>query len=177
MVSFAFISCTRIENGYTGLKVSLLGSEKGSIEEVSPGYYLNTVNKQHLAYPNFVQYAVWTQDQRENSKTDEALRFQSNEGLEIIADIGMDYSFSGEPGSVAAIYQRYRKTPQDIADITIRQRVRDCLTKYGSEYTADQIISDGKVELMNKVYTDVKEYFAPEIIINGVYWIGAPKTT
>lgn len=175
LVTVIFTSCTKIENGYTGLKVSLLGDEKGSIEEVPPGYYLDTINKQHLAYPNFVQYAVWTEDSRESSKTDEALRFQSNEGLEIVADIGMDYSFSGEPGSVAKIYSKYRKTPQDIADIAIRQKVRDALTRYGSTYSADQIISEGKTELMEKVYKEVRDYFAPEIIINGVYWIGAPR--
>lgn len=170
-----FTGCTKIENGYTGLKVSLLGDEKGSIEEVPPGYYMDTVNKQHLAYPNFVQYAVWTEDSRENSKTDEALHFQSNEGLEIVADIGMDYSFNPEPGSVAKIYSKYRKTPQDIADIAIRQKVRDALTRYGALYTADEIISDGKTKLMSEVYNDVKTYFEPEIIINGVYWIGAPR--
>jgi hypothetical protein len=31
-----FTCCTKIENGYTGLKVSLLGDEKGSIAEVPP---------------------------------------------------------------------------------------------------------------------------------------------
>ena len=171
-----FVSCTKVEAGYIGLRVSLLGDDKGSVEEVPAGRYFNcSPNVEYLRYPSFVQIAKWTEDDSTGSRTDEAIRFQSSEGLQVVADVGMDYRFNPEKGYVAEIFRTYRKSPGEIADIVIRNRVRDSLVKFGSEYTADSIISTGKVELMARVYEDIREQFAPAIEITGVYWLADPR--
>lgn len=172
----AFVSCTKIEAGYVGLKVSLLGDDKGAVVEVPSGRYFNmSPNVEYLRYPTFVQIAKWTEDSVSGSKSDEAIRFQSSEGLQIVSDVGMDYHFNPERGYVAEIFKTYRKSPQEIADVVIRNRVRDSLVKFGSEYTADSIISTGKVELMNRVQEDVREQFMLAIEITGVYWLADPR--
>lgn len=169
-------SCTKVEAGYVGLKVSLLGDDKGAIEEVPSGRYFNvSPNVEYLKYPTFVQIAKWTEGNDPGSKSDEALRFQSSEGLQVIADVGMDYHFNPERGYVSDVYRTYRKSPEEIADVVIRNRVRESLVKYGSEYTADDIISTGKVELMARVYDDIEKQFAPAIKITGVYWLADPR--
>ena len=38
------MSCTKIEQGHVGLKVYLLGNDKGSIQILGPGVYGNQVN-------------------------------------------------------------------------------------------------------------------------------------
>lgn len=169
-------SCTKVEAGYVGLKVSLLGDDKGAIEEVPSGRYFNvSPNVEYLKYPTFVQIAKWTEGNDPGSKSDEALRFQSSEGLQVIADVGMDYHFNPERGYVSDVYRTYRKSPEEIADVVIRNRVRESLVKYGSEYTADDIISTGKVELMARVYDDIEKQFALAIKITVVYWLADPR--
>lgn len=126
--ALALVSCSKVETGYVGLRVSLLGDDKGSVEEVPSGRYFNlSPNVEYLKYPSFVQIARWTEDDSTGSRTDEAIRFQSSEGLQIVADVGMDYRFNPEKGYVAEIFKMYRKSPEEIADIVIRNRVRDSL--------------------------------------------------
>ena len=175
-ISSLFLGCHKIESGYTGLKVSLLGTDKGAITEVPPGRYFNvSPNVEYLKYPTFVQIVKWTEDSTPGSREDEAIRFQSSEGMRIVADVGLDYRFNVGEGHVATVFKTYRKSPEEIANTIIKNRVRDALVMYGSEYSADDIISSGKNELMEKVFQHVKETFKPDIEITGVYWLAEPR--
>lgn len=67
-------SCMKVEQGFVGLKVDLLGDEKGGVTVLTPGLYntFGQFNVDYLTYPVFVKqypftkalptlFAIWSQ--------------------------------------------------------------------------------------------------------------------
>ncbi|WNL50723.1 prohibitin family protein [Ruegeria phage RpAliso] len=170
----AYVSMlSKVEAGYVGIKVDLLGSEKGvDTEEVGVGRYLVGINEELFKFPTFSQNYVWSDDEQDGTKGGEGITFQSVEGMDIGADVGITYSI--DPTKVSDLFQRYRKGIDEITNVYLRNMVRDALVSEASKMAVNSIYGTGKTELMLNAQERVKAQVAGYgIIIERVYWIGS----
>lgn len=171
----ALVACGQVPVGNVGVKVSKLGSDSGVNEEVvGVGYEFLPPTKELYIFPTFTQNEVWTQNKEEGSKTDESITFQSKNGLNIGADIGISYRV--DPAKVSQLFQKYRLGIDEITDVYLRNMVRDSLVEGASSMDVEEIYGNGKVALMNtteqQVQAQVEEF---GIIIEKIYWIGTMR--
>lgn len=171
--------CEYVNPGHVGIKVNMLGTKKGvEQEELGVGRYWIGMNERLYTFPTFTQNYVWTKTQDPKSPKDEALTFQSVEGLSVMADVGISYSL--DPNKVGDIFQKYRKGVDEITGVYLRNMVRDSLVKLSSTMTIEEIYGRGKAKLIEDVTQSVSDSVKDiGIKIEKVYWIGKltlPKT-
>lgn len=172
---FTMVGCSKVPAGNVGVKVYLLGGEKGvDTEQLPVGRYWLTWNEELFLFPTYTQNYVWTANPAESSPTDESIRFQSTEGLSISADIGIAYRI--DPDQAASIFQKYRKGVEEITDIHLRNIVRSSLVSQASTRKVEDIYGPGKSELMEDVKSDVRASVSEiGIVVEDLYWIGDPR--
>ena len=175
MLSLA--ACSRVESGHVGIKVNLLGSEKGvSTQELTPGRYYIGVNEELYVFPTFTQNCQWTAAPIEgrgcaNSSTDEAIRFQTSEGMKVWADVGI--AFAVDPAKVSDIFQKFRKGIVEISDSYVRRIVQDAFIASAAKYKVEYIYGEGKVQLLKDVNDMVAAKLKPSgIIVEQVFLLG-----
>lgn len=168
----AISACSYVPAGTVGVKVNLLGGEKGVDSEVLPvGRYWIGWNEELYLFPVFMQNYVWTKDSTEGSQNDESISFQTADGMTANADVGISYSI--DPSKVDVIFQTYRRGVDEITDTFLRNMVRDSLVKAASTKNIEYVYGAGKAELMATVQEDVAAQVAPiGIKIEKIYWIG-----
>lgn len=159
---FSLRSCTTVPAGQVGVIVHLLGSSKGvDAEEVGVGRYWLGWNDELYLFPTFTQNDTW--------KDKESITFQTKEGLNVNADIGISYHI--DPTKVATVFQKYRKGIEEISDIYLHNMVRDALNKASSTQDVESVYGQGKVELLNVAEATVKKDVEPiGIVIEHIYW-------
>lgn len=172
LLIFGMRSCTTVPNGYVGVVVHMLGGSKGvDVEERGMGRYFLGINDEMYLFPTFTQTDNW-----EGEK--ESITFQTREGLNVNADIGISYHI--DPTKVSVVFQKYRKGIDEISQIYLRNMVRDALVKASSTQDVETVYGQGKTELLAKVEENVKKEVEPiGIIIEHIYWVGTlhlPKT-
>lgn len=166
-------ACTYVPPGHVGVRVNLLGSDKGVDHDVIPvGRYWKGWNQEFYLFPTFTQNYVWTKSMHEGRQgVDESISFQTQEGLEVNADVGISYHI--DPNKVSAVFQKYRRGVDEITDTFLRNMVRDSLVKESGSLAIESVYGNGKSELIAKVQDDVKNQVQDiGIIIEKVYWIG-----
>jgi len=165
-------ACSYVPAGNVGVKVNMLGSDKGVDTEVlGPGKYWIGMNEQLFLFPTFMQNYVWTADLNEGNPADESISFQTADGNVAHADIGISYSI--DPEKVSDIFQKYRRGVDEITDTFLRNMVRDALVKQASNKPIEYVYGSGKGELIAAVQKDVSAQVAPiGIKIDKIYWIG-----
>lgn len=168
----SFTGCSKVPAGSVGVKVHLLGGEKGVDHEIlTPGRYYIGVNEDLFLFPTFQQNYTWTKNPTEGNQNDESISFQSVEGLTINSDIGITYSV--DPEKVSLLFQKYRRAEKEITDIFLRNMVRDALNQRASQLKVEDIYGKSKSQLIKDVQADVigqvKDY---GIIIEKIYLIG-----
>ncbi len=168
----AVTACEKVPAGNVGVKVYLLGGDKGvDTEELSPGRYWIGYNEELFIFPTFSQNYVWTQDENEGSPNDESITFQSIEGMNVGADVGITYRVN--PEKVSELFQRYRKGVEEITDIYLRNMVRTALVNEASTMKVRSIYGDGKSDMLKRAQAAVVAQVAPfGIIVENIYWIG-----
>lgn len=168
----ALAACTKVPAGNVGVKVFLLGGEKGVDSEIlGPGRYWIGWNEDLFLFPTFTQNYTWTREPDETGTEDESLTFQTREGLSVNADVGISYSV--RPEKVSIIFQKYRRGINEVTDIYLRNMVRDALVTYSSTLAIESVYGEGKAELMKKVEDEVRRQVDPiGINIERIYWIG-----
>lgn len=173
LVLLALTGCSDVPSGYTGIKVNLLGTSKGvDSEELGTGRYYLGVNEQLFLFPMFTQTQVWTKDKNEGSPNDDSMTFQTIEGLDVNADLGITYSL--DPKKVSLIFQKYRKGIDEITNIVLRSMVRDALINASSTKQIESVYGAKKADLIKEVEDVVKKQSAEVgIIIEKIYWIGS----
>jgi regulator of protease activity HflC (stomatin/prohibitin superfamily) len=166
------VACTDVPAGNVGVKVFLLGGEKGvDTETLGVGRYWIGWNEQLFIFPTFMQNYVWTKDPSEGSPNDESISFQTADGMTANADVGISYSL--DPEKVATIFQTYRRGVDEITDTFLRNMVRDALVKEASSKPIEYVYGAGKAELMASVQKDVMDQVSKiGIKIDKIYWIG-----
>ena len=165
-------ACSYVPAGNVGIKVNLLGGEKGVESEVlGVGRYWIGWNEDLYIFPTFMQNYVWTAGVDEGSPNDESISFQTADGMTANADIGISYSI--DPEKVSIIFQTYRRGVEEITDTFLRNMVRDALVKQSSNKPIEYVYGAGKSELLASVQKDVADQVAPlGINIGKIYWIG-----
>ena len=165
-------ACTDVPAGNVGVKVFLLGGEKGvDTETLGVGRYWIGWNEDLYIFPTFMQNYVWTKDPAEGSPNDESISFQTADGMTANADIGISYSL--DPEKISIIFQTYRRGVEEITDTFLRNMVRDALVKQASNKPIEYVYGAGKAELIAAVQKDVADQVGPiGIKIDKIYWIG-----
>ena len=173
MFSTGCVYKTKVKAGYVGIKVNMYGSNKGvQFEEKGPGkYWLNSMNTEMHKFPTFQQNYVWTKSPAEGSRNDESITFQTKDGLNCNADIGITYHL--DKSKVSDIFQKYRKGIEEITDIYLRNHVRDSLVKVASEKSIEAVYGSGKSQIIKEVEDSVKSQLSGTgVIVDKIYWIG-----
>ena len=158
--------------GNVGVKIYLLGGEKGVDHEVlTVGRYWIGINEELYLFPTFQQNYVWTKDNVPGSETDESITFQTNDGMQINADIGITYAI--KPENVGKVFQKYRRGVNEITDVVLRNMVRDAFVRNATKYDAEAAYSSKKNEMMTTVLNDVKtEAEKYGVSVDNIYFIG-----
>jgi regulator of protease activity HflC (stomatin/prohibitin superfamily) len=172
LLTTTLVACDKVPAGNVGVKVYLLGGDKGvDSEELGVGRYWIGWNEELYLFPTFMQNYVWTRDAREGSEKDESISFQTADGNVANADVGISYSI--DPTRVTDIYQTYRRGVDEITDTFLRNMVSDSLVKRSSDKTIEYVYGAGKASLIESVLKDVQEQVDPlGIKVTKVYWIG-----
>lgn len=167
-----FSSLTKVTAGNVGIKVYMLGSNKGvDSEEVGPGRYWVGWNEELYIFPTFSQNYTWVQDSEDGN---ESISFQTAEGMTVNADVGISYNII--PGKVNEIFQKYRKGIDEITDLYLRNMVRDALVTEASSKSVEYVYGAGKAELMANVEKRVRDQVGSiGINIERIYWIGTVR--
>ena len=164
----AIASFNKVPAGYTGIKVYLLGSNKGVDTEVlGVGRYWIGINEELYLFPTFMQNYTWTR----GGLDDESISFQTADGMVANADIGISYSI--DPNKVSEIFQTYRRGVNEITDTFLRNMVRDALVQEVSTKSIEYVYGQGKSTLISAVQESVaKQVASIGIKIEKIYWIG-----
>lgn len=169
MAMLFLTACSKVPAGNVGVKVYLLGSEKGvDTQQLGPGRYWIGWNEDLFLFPTFTQNATWTKTAEKN----EELGFQTNDGMEVTADVGISYQI--EPSKASLIFQKYRKGIDEITDTYLRNMVRDALVKHASRLPVESAYGEGKSALIAAVQREVQDQVKPiGINVEKIYWIGS----
>ena len=173
LVILSLAACSDVPSGYTGIKVNLLGSDKGvDSQELGTGRYWIGMNEKLFIFPMFTQTQVWTKDKNEGSPNDDSITFQTVEGLEVNADLGITYSL--DPKHVTTIFQKYRKGIEEITNTVLRSMVRDAVINAASSKQIESVYGLKKADLIKEVEDTVRKQCADVgIIVEHIYWIGS----
>jgi len=172
VASLGLTACSKVPAGNVGIKVHLLGGDKGvDTQELSPGRYWIGMNEDLFTFPTFTQNYVWTKDVTEGSPTDEAITFQTKEGLSANADIGISYHIQPEKASL--LFQKYRKGIHEITHVYIRNMVRDALNIEASTQLIESVYGSGKADLITNAEKRIqRELLETGIVLEHLYWVG-----
>lgn len=166
-----FIGCSKVPAGHVGVKVYLLGTNKGvESEQLGVGRYWIGYNEDLFVFPTFTQNYVWTAAKDEGSPTDESITFQTVEGMSVNADIGISYSVN--PEKVSVIFQKYRKQLDEITDIYLRNMVRDAFVAVASTKPVEDVYGAGKTELLKSVEAYVRQQCGDMFNVERIYLVG-----
>lgn len=159
------VGCQKVPAGNVGVKVYLLGSEKGvSKQEIlTPGRYWIGVNEELHLFPTFQQNYNWSASHHEGADYDESFTIQTNDGSKIGVDIGIAYHF--EQDKISDIFQKYRKGEEEITRIVLHNNVRDAMVAESSKYSVNQLYAEDKEKFLLDVQKDVKREMDPVGII------------
>jgi regulator of protease activity HflC (stomatin/prohibitin superfamily) len=172
LLAFIIVGCSKVPAGNVGVKVYLLGGEKGVDNEVlTPGRYWIGINEELFLFPTFTQNYVWTADADESSPTDESISFQTREGLTVSADVGISYSVRAD--KVSTIFEKYRRGIEEITDVYLRNMVRDAMVTVASSLPIEAVYGQGKADMIQQVENIVRGQVDPiGISVERIYWIG-----
>lgn len=152
-----------IPPGHVGVVINLMGDEKGIKERpVHVGLHWIAPWKQLYTFPIFEQNHTW-----ENK---DLFYFQTKEGLNVEAEIGITFHIN--PEYVPRIFQKYRRGMNEITHVFIRNYIRDAISNEASQLSIEEIYSSKKVTFLSNVQKRVAaELESMGILITRVYLI------
>lgn len=160
-----WLTCfTFISPGYTGIVVNLFGEDKGpSTHELKVGAHWVAPWKTVYEFPMFEQNHIWDEKK--------SFTFQTGEGLNVHADIGLSYHL--QEGKIHMLFAKYRRGMDEITDLFIRNYARDAINKSASKMTVEDLYGTGKQKFIEDIQFDLKKDLDPlGIQIDRVYLIG-----
>lgn len=167
-------SCRKdVPAGYAGVKVYLLGSNKGvDNEALGVGRWYIGINEELYLYPTYHVNYSYTKSPTEGSTGNEEFSFQTKEGMECFVDIGCEMHFDIE--HIAKMFQIYRKGVDEIQSVVVRNAIRDALNKYASTMNVESVYGQGKSQLFDSVQAITRRYLQPNgIVIDKLNIIGS----
>lgn len=165
-------TCGKIEPGHVGVVVPLSGDDKGKLETTSNGWYMYSFNTQVYEFPVYNQQHNWTAATNEGKEgVDERLHFGDKNGLQLGADIGIQFHVPA--ANVTLLFQTYRQELDRIRDTVLKNTVRNALNMTAQNYTAEEIFGDKRGEFLTKVKEKVVKDVEPTgIVVSDLYMNG-----
>lgn len=164
-------ACSKVPVGNVGVKAYLLGGSKGvDTEELSPGRYWIGVNEELFLFPTFTQTYVWTKEPIDGDATDESLTFQSIEGMNVNADVGITYAVN--PAKVTTLFQKYRKGIDEITDLYLRNIVKDAFVAEAGKLPIETVYKSKEKLLLDVEARVEKQVEQLGINVEKLYWAG-----
>lgn len=166
------VGCSKVPAGHVGVKVYLLGGDKGvDTEELGVGRYWIGINEELYLFPTFTQTDTWVRPAEKSGNADESISFQTVEGMSVNADVGISYRIL--PDKVSVVFQKYRKGVREISDTYLRNMVRDAFVTAASNKSVEQVYGSGKVAFLTEVEGIVRTQTKPiGIEIERIYLVG-----
>lgn len=162
--------CSRawIDPGSVGIKVNSYGSSKG-VEDyplLTGSVWYNPMTETVYEYPTFTQNVTW--------KDDEKISFNSSQGSKISCDVGLSYSLKAE--KVPHIFIKYRQPIEVVTHNYLRIKVRDCINKFSSKFTAIEILGAKSQILLSEARESLTEELGQEgFVIDTLSFVSAPE--
>jgi regulator of protease activity HflC (stomatin/prohibitin superfamily) len=156
--SLLLVRIVRIEPGYVGIKINLVGAPRGPQDlPLKTGWQVYCpLLSQVFEYPVFMQTATWSHDNRNG---DESITWNTSDQVSIGADINLSYTILRE--FVPMFYITFRSDKLDIfTHGYLRNVARDAFTALGTQYTFDDINGAKKDEFLQAVKTKINEDIA-----------------
>lgn len=163
-------SCSRVEPGHVGIKVSNFGSAAGvSDRALGVGWYFTPVGTNIYEYPIYTSTYAWTKSSTEQSRNDEEFPFQDRNGLNLSADVSVAYRV--DPVKAPILFQKYRIDMAGIVAGPLRNAVRSALNEEAAALGIEEIYGPKKAALLSAVQRDVARYFEPVgLHVEQLYW-------
>lgn len=167
---FNVIEIGLVEPGYMGIKVNLMGDDRGVDEmEVVVGRFIyNQISHKIVSFPTFQQTSTW-----------DGITFNATKGIVLTANVGLIWSVN--PGSVGDIYTRFRKSAHYIGEVFLRQKVRSALNTVAGGMDPIDILGSHKAALLDSALAILRRELEPEgFVINDLTFLaalGAPPRT
>jgi regulator of protease activity HflC (stomatin/prohibitin superfamily) len=167
-LALVFTGCSKVPAGHVGIKVYLLGKEKGvDSETLGTGQYWIGINEELYIYPTYVQQYTFTQGNDGDSPNDEAFYFQNREGVKCNLDLSIQAY--ADATKVAILFQKFRDDLRDVMHINLRNFIRDRIQYYAASLSTEDLYSTKKMEMIRMVERDLKNFVEPlGIIIVGI---------
>jgi regulator of protease activity HflC (stomatin/prohibitin superfamily) len=136
-------SCTRINPGEAGFKISNSGDYRGvdSIPlEIGWVFYMPGFS-QVIKFPTSMQHVVWTSSSTEGSVNNDELSIGCKGGAGFFLDVGMNYAVV--PQRVAHIYLKFKTNDLAMLSNTyVRNTTRKVLNDLAGTYTVDSLLTN-----------------------------------
>ncbi|MEO5773628.1 MAG: SPFH domain-containing protein [Sphingomicrobium sp.] len=171
LVIFLFTtSCSRVEPGHVGIKVSNFGSAAGvSDHALGVGWYFTPFGTNIYEYPVYTSTYAWTSNPNEQTQVDEGFNFQDRNGLNLSADVSVAYRV--DPVHAPILFQKYRTDMAGIVGGPLRNAVRSALVEEASKLGVEEIYGPKKGALIAQVLQDTSHYFEPYgLHVEQLYW-------
>lgn len=147
--------CSTIPPGWEGIKVNQVGTRRGVQDYpiLTGRVFFNPLVEKIYEYPVFKQNYVWTKSPHEGSGNDESIGFNSTEGTNINADVGV--VFNVMPGKTPSLFVAYKQDIEALTAGIIRNEVRDAINREAGKMKVMDIIGPGKGALLESVRNDL----------------------
>ena len=158
MICFAIMlltgcsGCTRIEPGYVGIKVDMMGTDRGvSNMTLQTGFITYVPGATRiLEWPTFVQTANWSKSSGDGRTSNDEICFNTKEQMTVCVDISLSYQL--EKDLIPKFYVKFRTDDLDMfTHGFLRNVARDAFTEVGSTFSIDEINGPEKSKFMEKV--------------------------
>ena len=162
-------SCSRVEPGHVGIKVSNFGSAAGvSDRALGVGWYFTPFGTNIFEYPVYTSTYAWTAS-TEQSDDDESFTFQDRNGLNLSADVSVAYRV--DPVRAPILFQKYRTEMSGIVGGPLRNAIRSALNDEAATMGVEEIYGPKKAMLIARVQRTVAAYFDPfGLHVEQLYW-------
>jgi regulator of protease activity HflC (stomatin/prohibitin superfamily) len=130
----SLVSCSRIDAGHVGMKVSYFGDDKGvnDIVYVTGWTFYNPLTSTVIEWPTFVRHVEYTGEH--------GFVVNSKDGSEFAVNPIINYSIV--PDKAPDIYRKYRKDLEDLEIAFLKTTVQDVFRVAANEFNADSLISN-----------------------------------
>jgi len=152
--------CTRVPVGYEAIKIKDYGTYKGVNElvGVTGKVWYNIATETVYKFPTFLKSYAYTEDNRQGSETDEAIRFSDNQGLTFTSDVGA--MFKVISGMSPHVFWYFRKDVDELTDGYIKEHLQNCFVRYASRMSAQQILGAERNTLLDSVKQEMNNKVA-----------------
>ncbi len=153
-----------------GIKVKTAGNNKGVQPVTLPvGRYWIGAFWTLYDYPTNTHIYPFTAGSEEGSEVDEAMKFQDKDGLDLSVDVAI--SAHVNPELVTVTFQTYGGEMENIIKSFVRQDLVSSFIEFSSKYSAEELYSTRKMEMLEFVKRKVTDKYAPTgVIINDVVY-------